>query len=133
MTTIESAGFAGRRARSQRRFQPVEEELAVGQAGEIVVHGVVQQPLLGGLVVGDVGERADQPHDFAVGADDRARLAARTRDSGRPARAQAEVLRLMPAAPLLDHAVERGAEEVAVARMDDVEPVCAPGLPARRA
>ena len=34
---------------AEHGFQPVEEQFAVGQAGEIVVHGVVQQPLLGGL------------------------------------------------------------------------------------
>ena len=30
----------------QRRLQPIEEQFAVGQAGQIVVDGVVQQPLL---------------------------------------------------------------------------------------
>ncbi len=41
----------------KRRIEPVEEQLAVRQAGEVVVHGVVQQALLGGLELGDVGER----------------------------------------------------------------------------
>ena len=69
----------------QHGFEPVEEQLAVRQAGEVVVHGVVQQPLLGGLELGDVGERADQPHHLAVGADHRPRLEREPHDSGRPA------------------------------------------------
>ncbi len=34
----------------QRRVEPVEEQFAIGQAGQIVVHGVVQQALLRGLL-----------------------------------------------------------------------------------
>ena len=36
-------------AKVERRLEAVVEELAVRQAGEVVVHGVVQQALLGGL------------------------------------------------------------------------------------
>ena len=66
---VESAVREG-----ERGVEPVEEQFAVRQAGEVVVHGVVQQALLGGLELGHVGERADEPHHFAVGADHRARL-----------------------------------------------------------
>ena len=104
----------------ERGVEPVEEQLAVGQAGEVVVHGVVQQPLLGGLELGDVGERADEAHDLAVRADHRPRLE-REPQIVAVRRAQAEILR-EPAAPLLQHGVERGAEAVAVERMQDVEP-----------
>ena len=45
---------------SEHRLQAVEEQFAVGQAGEIVMHRVVQQPLLRVLELGDVGERADE-------------------------------------------------------------------------
>ena len=34
---------------AERGLEPVEEQFAVRQAGEIVMHGVVQQPLLGHL------------------------------------------------------------------------------------
>ncbi len=104
----------------QHGFQPVDEQLAVGQAGEVVVHRVVQQPLLGVLEFGDVGERADQPHHLAVGADHRPRLE-REPQVMAVRRAQAEILH-QPAAALLQHAVERGAEAVAVERMQHVEP-----------
>ena len=104
----------------QHRFEPVEEKLPVRQAGEIVVHGVVQQPLFGGLEFGDVGERADEAHHLAVGADHRARLE-REPEIMAVRRAQAEILH-QPAAALLEHAVERGAEAVAVERMQHVEP-----------
>ena len=102
------------------RLHAVEEQFAVGQAGEVVVHGVEQQPLLGVLEFGDVGERADQPHHLAVGADHRPRLQ-REPEIMAVGGAQAEILG-EAAAPLLHHAVERGAEAVAVERMQHVEP-----------
>ena len=104
----------------QYGLEPVDEQLAVGQAGEIVVHGVVQQPLLGVLELGHVGERADQPHHLAVGTDHRPRLE-REPHVVTVRRAQAEILQ-QPAAALLQHAVERGAEAVAVERMQHFEP-----------
>ena len=115
---------------AEHGFEPVEEQFAVGQAGEIVVHGVVQQALLGGLELGDVGERADQPDHLAVGADHRPR-SQREPQIMAVGRAHAEILR-DAAAPLLEHAVEGGAEAVAVERMQDLEPVRPPGLRAIR-
>ena len=103
------------------RLHAVDEQFAVRQAGEIVVHRVEQQPLLGVLEVGHVGERADQAHHLAVGADHRARLQ-REPEIMAVGRAQPEILG-QAAAPLLDHAVERGAEAVAVERMQHVEPL----------
>ena len=109
------------RGQAEHGFEPVEEQLAVGQAGEIVVHGVVQQPLFGGLEFGDVGQRADQADDFAVGADHRPR-AQREPQIMAVGGAHAEVLR-DTAAALFDDAVERGAEAVAIERMQNFEPV----------
>ena len=106
---------------AEHRFEPVEEQFAVGQAGEIVVHGVVQQPLLGGLEFGHVGQRADETNHLAVGADHRPR-AQREPQIVAVGGAHAEILR-DAAAPLLEHAVERGAEAVAVELMQDVEPL----------
>ena len=117
--------------KGERRLHAVDEQFAVGQAGEVVVHGVEQQPLLGVLEIGDVGQRADQAHHLAVGADHRPRLE-REPEIMAVGGAQPEILG-QPAAPLLDHAVERGAEAVAVERMQHVEPASPPGLPARRA
>ena len=86
------------------------------------MHGIVQQPFLGVLDFGDVGERADQ----------RAPPRRREPTTGRAfsanqmimavRRAQPEILHQPPAA-LLQHAVERGAEAVAVERMQHFEPV----------
>ena len=109
------------RGEGQRRIEPVEVQFAVRQAGEIVVHGIVQQPLLGGLELGHVGQRADEAHHLAVGGDHGPRL------QGEPhvmavERAQAE-FEEQPAAALIEHAVERGAEAVAVERMQQLEPV----------
>ena len=56
-----------------RRAQPVDEQLAVGQAGQVVVDGVVQQPLLGSALLGDVEQRADAAQHLAVGAEHRPR------------------------------------------------------------
>ena len=104
----------------EHRLEPVEEQLAVRQAGQVVVDRIVQQPLLRVLELGDVGERADEPHHLAVGADHRPRLE-REPEIMAVRRAQPEILG-QPAAPLLEHAVERGAEAVAVERMQHVEP-----------
>ena len=106
---------------AEGRLHAVDEQFAVGQAGEIVVHRVEQQPLLGFLEIGDVGERADQAHHFAVGADHRARLQ-REREVMAVGRAQPEIL-IEASAPLLHRAVERGAETIAVERMQHLEPV----------
>ena len=84
------------------------------------MHRVVQQALLGGLELGDVGERADEAHHLAVRADHGPRLE-REPEIVAVRRAQPEVLH-QPAAALLEHAVERGAEAVAVVRVQHVEP-----------
>jgi hypothetical protein len=63
-------GVAGRRQR-QHRLQPVEEDLAVRQAGQVVVQRVLQQPLDGILLLGHIDDRADAADDFAVRAQHR--------------------------------------------------------------
>ena len=45
----------------------IEEQLAVRQAGEIVVHRVVQDAFLRLARLGHVGERAGDAHDLVVG------------------------------------------------------------------
>ena len=45
--------------------QAVEEQLAVGQARQAVVHGVVQQPLVRALGVRHVAHQADAAHSAA--------------------------------------------------------------------
>jgi hypothetical protein len=88
--------------------------------GEIIVYGVVQQPLFGGFEFGDVGQRADEADHLAVGTDHRA--GAERKPHVMPVGgAHAEILR-HAAAPLFEHAVERGAEAVAVEVMEHVEP-----------
>ena len=54
--------------------QPVEEQLAIGQAGQAVVHGVVQQPLLRALGVGHLAQQADAAQAAAVGGGHAGRL-----------------------------------------------------------
>ena len=56
---------------SERLPQAVHEQRPVGQAGEPVVEGVVQQLLLGTLALGDVRLRARQPVRFAGAVPDR--------------------------------------------------------------
>ena len=55
-----------RRVCSRRVLHAVEEQFAVGQAGQIVMDRIVQDALLRGLGVGDVGERADDAHHFVL-------------------------------------------------------------------
>ena len=104
-----------------RGREAVEEELAVRQAREVVVHGVVQQTLLCGLGVGNVEQRADAADHLAVVAEDgpRAQAEPLVVPIVRP---QAETLREAAAAGL-DHRVERRLEAVAVLRMQHLQPV----------
>ena len=105
---------------NQRRLQPVEEQFAVRQAGEIVMHGVVQQAFLGIALVGHVIERADDADHLAVGADDGPR-AQPVAEIVAVRRAQAEVL-IDAAAPLLENGVEAGAIAVLLEGMQQIEP-----------
>ncbi len=91
--------------KGEGRFHAVDEQFAVRQAREVVVHGVEQQPLFGILEIGDVGQRADQPHHFAVGAYNGPRFE-REPEIMTIRLAQAEILG-ETAAALLDHTVER--------------------------
>ena len=63
-------------AEAEHGGEPILEQLAIGQAGQVVVHGIVQHPLLGGTLLGDIRERADDADDLAVGADHRPGLQA---------------------------------------------------------
>ncbi len=92
----------------------------LGEPRQIVVHGVVQKPLLGGLVFGHVRQRADESHHFAVGADQRTRLEREPKITAVGC-AQAEILH-QPSAALFEYAVERGAKTIAVERMEHIEP-----------
>ena len=84
------------------------------------MHRVVQQPLLGDLALGDVGQRADDADHLAVGADNGAG-AHRVPEVMAVGRAQPE--RLVDAtATLLEHRVEAGAISVALEGMQHIEP-----------
>ena len=85
------------------------------------MHRIVQQALLGRALLGHVEECPDAAHHLAVAAEHRAR------PKVEPAimtvlRTQAEILRNTPLA-LLDRGVESRLETVAVARMQDFQPV----------
>ena len=84
------------------------------------MHGVVEHALLGVLDLGDIGERADDARDLAVGADHRARLEREPHEMA-VGRAQPEILH-QPAAALVEHAVQRGAEPVLVERVQYLQP-----------
>ena len=45
---LDAVGHAGAH---QRPFESVEEELLVGESGEAVVHGIVQQPVAAGAIL----------------------------------------------------------------------------------
>src|SRR5690606_25199783 len=102
------------------RLQPVHEELAVGQAGQVVVNGVMQQPLLGLLLFGHLHHRADTADDLAVRPDDRAR-AQREPVIMAIGSAQAEALCYL-AAPMFQDHVKRRAECIAIVRMKRWQP-----------
>src|SRR5204863_9057367 len=85
-----------------------------------------QHPLLGDLEFGDVGERADDAQYLAVAADNRAR-AEREPKIVAAFRTQAKLLNDAPPA-LLEDGVERHAESVAVAGVENFEPAGGGGL-----
>ena len=92
--------------------EPVEEQLAIRQAGQIVVHGVVQQTLLAGLDLGDVAERTDDAEHLTVGTNHGPRFHA-VPEMLSVGGAQPEILVDAPA-PLLQHGVETGAIAIAL-------------------
>jgi hypothetical protein len=104
----------------QRCFEPVEKQFAVWQAGQIVMHRVMQHALLGGFDFGNVGQSADDAHDLAVGIDDRPRLHDEPEIMA-VGRAQPDVV-VDAAATLLQKSVERRLVAVAVHRMQHVQP-----------
>ncbi len=81
---------------------------------------VKEQPFFGILEIGHVGKRADEPHDLAIGADHRPRLE-REPEIVSVGGSQPEILR-ETAATLLDDAVERSAETIAIERVQHFKP-----------
>ena len=57
-----------------RHVEPVEEQAAIGQACETVVHGVVHQPFLRPFLIGDVANEADTAHLAMVAGRNRGAL-----------------------------------------------------------
>ena len=114
---LDAAGHAGA---DQGALEPVEEELLVGQAGQAVVHGVVQQAVAAGAVLVDVLQGADDAVDLAVAAQHRLHPHAEG--------AVVAVVGGEPhvggdlAAAQFDQGVEGGAEAVAILGVDAVEP-----------
>ena len=53
-------------------LQAIEEQLAVGQAGQAVMHGVVHQPLMRALEAGDVAHQSDAAQEPGIVARRRA-------------------------------------------------------------
>jgi len=81
---------------------------------------VVEDALFGGLDLGDVGKRADDSDHLAGGVDDRARLEGEAVIAAVGA-AQPDIMADTTRA-LLQHALERRREAVAIKRMENVEP-----------
>jgi hypothetical protein len=103
-----------------RGIEAIEEQLAVRQAGEIVVHRILQQPLLGDFEFGDVVHGADDAKHLAVGT-----------DHGPRAQREPEivpVLGLQPqrlddaATAMIEDRVEREPDTVAIGGMHEFEP-----------
>ena len=120
MTSVTGAAAPGFCARWSGRIEPVVEQFAVRQTGQVVVNGVVEHALLGRLELGDVGERADNAHDFAVGADHRPGLEHVPEVVA--VRAAESQLVVDASGALVQEPVEREGIAVAVERMQHVEP-----------
>ena len=115
----------------KRGFQPVEEELPVGKAGQVVVmaswssrSSAILTSVMSAIVP---VQRMTSPSDPTIGR------AFRQNQRIVPvlgAHAEGEV---DPTAPLVDDGVQDGAEQVALARMDQAQPVARRARRARRA
>ena len=80
----------------------------------------MEETIFGNLCLRDVGQRADDPEDLAIGTDDRPRLEVEPEIMGiRRAHTKIE---MDLAASLFQHGVKRGAIPIAVGRMDNAEP-----------
>jgi hypothetical protein len=62
-----TVGLAGA---DEGALETIEEELLVGETGEAVVHGVVQQAIAARAILIDVLQGADDAVDLAVAAED---------------------------------------------------------------
>ena len=91
-------------------MQAVNKQLAVRQAGEIVMHRIVQETLFSGALFSDIQQCADAADDLAIGPDDG--------PGTQPEPAEMAVFGSQPegldhlAAALIDHRIERGPEPV---------------------
>ena len=92
------------------------------------MHRIVQEPLLGHLRLGDIGERPDDPNDIAIGPNYWASLQ-QIPEVVAIRRAQAEV-EIDAATTLFEHRIEAGTVTVTIERMQNLEP--AGGRPLQR-
>ena len=102
-------------------FEAVDEELPVRKSGQVVMHGVVKQTGFGCLLLGHVDDGPDAADDFAAGSEDRtdAQLhPVMMAILGPDAKFEVE-----PTATVFEQCIERGAETVAIIRMDMWQPV----------
>ena len=105
----------------QHRLQPVKEDLAIGQAGQVVVHGAGQQPVDRVLLLGDIDDRADAADDLAVRAEHGTGADLQPMEVAVFC-ADAEFVVEATLAVFEQH-VERGAEAVAIVGMEPRQPV----------
>jgi hypothetical protein len=104
----------------QRALEAVEEQLLVGQTGETVMHGVVQQAVAAGALFVNVLQRADNAVDLSVAA-----------QHGFDAHAECAEAAIMGdqanvggnlAAAQFDQRIEGGPEAVAILGVDAIKP-----------
>ena len=101
--------------------ETVEEQLAIWKAGQIVMHGVVQQAFFCLFLLRHIDERSDTTHHFAIRADDRAgakRIPVIVTVIGAKPENLADA-----SAPVFQNGVERRAEPVTVIGMHGGKPV----------
>ena len=106
--------------KDQRCIKPVHEQFAVGQAGQIVMHRIMQEPLFGGLDAGDIGQGAYDPHDLVVIADHGPGFE-RIPEEFALSRAQAKIQCDAPA-PLVEDRIQCCPVAIPVQRMDHLHP-----------
>jgi hypothetical protein len=104
----------------QGALQPIEKKLPVGQAGQAVMHRIMQQPLARGAILGHVLQGADDAIDLAIATKHRFDAHAESAEIAVVA-GDAHIGRDF-AAPQFHQRIERGPEAIPVVRMNPIEP-----------
>jgi hypothetical protein len=113
--------FRGGFGKADHGLQPVDEQLPVGQPGQVVMNRIMQQPVFRRLLLGDIDNGADAADHLAIGAEHRP--GAQRHPVVMAVFGAHPELVIEPALAVFEQDIERGAEPVAVIGVNARQPV----------